>query len=343
MGISWYNLNVRGLDVSEYDKTIDWNKMKSVGNPDFVIMRAGYGKTTDKQFLANWANSHGKTFRLAYWFMDYYSAETSGTAQADYLWNLIKNDYDLPIVVLDIESGGSSYSPPIYEVWDKAQQIARDFLSRMYYHTKRKSAIYTSLSVTELFSNDLKAYPLWVAWYDEMIGSETSKDPTLIRSTSSVISACRENGWTGDVLFWQYASNGDLDDDNIGDGTKIGLGRDVADLNNWLGTKDQFLQFKASGSYKPEEVKVPFKVKVILNGTLNIRSGAGTNYSVVGGAKYGEIYTVYEVSGDWMRIGTNRWFYGIPSYVEKLSDTPPTEPTDSEKLKKLWDAHPEIH
>ena len=104
MGIKWNNFDVKGIDVSKYNGTIDWNKIKSSGCT-FAFIRAGYGKTTDPKFLENWKNAKGKTTRIAYWYMDYYSGYT-GKQQAEYLWNLIKNDYDVPFVALDIESGG---------------------------------------------------------------------------------------------------------------------------------------------------------------------------------------------------------------------------------------------
>lgn len=43
------------------------------------------------------------------------------------------------------------------------------------------------------------------------------------------------------------------------------------------------------------------------NGGLNIRSGKGTGYSVVGGLKNGQAVTVYEESNGWSRIGNGQW------------------------------------
>lgn len=54
-----------------------------------------------------------------------------------------------------------------------------------------------------------------------------------------------------------------------------------------------------------EEKTYTMYVKV--NSTLNVRSGAGTNYSIVGSLKNGDKVTVYETRGNWSRIGTNRW------------------------------------
>ena len=46
---------------------------------------------------------------------------------------------------------------------------------------------------------------------------------------------------------------------------------------------------------------------VTANSGLNVRSGAGTNYSIVGGLSKGTKVTVYEESNGWSRIGRGQW------------------------------------
>ncbi len=46
---------------------------------------------------------------------------------------------------------------------------------------------------------------------------------------------------------------------------------------------------------------------VKVSSSLNVRSGAGTDYNKVGTLKNGDIATVYETNGNWSRIGDNRW------------------------------------
>jgi uncharacterized protein YgiM (DUF1202 family) len=46
---------------------------------------------------------------------------------------------------------------------------------------------------------------------------------------------------------------------------------------------------------------------VSVNSSLNIRSGAGTGYSIVGSLKNGQQVTVYEMSNNWARIGSGQW------------------------------------
>lgn len=271
MGIKWSNFIVHGIDVSKYNGIIDWDKVKASGC-DFAVIRMGYGKTVDPMFLQNWKNAKGKVIRMGYWYMDYYSGY-SGASQADLCWSLIKDDYDIPFVVLDIESGGSSYSPNIYTVWTKAQTIARDFFARMKVlrGTKFKSPsllmrifkpnffalttallrddlIYCSLSMTQIYDADLKEKPLWVAWYDEMMTANGTPN-SAVRTGETVVQAVRDNGWAGKIVLWQYSSDGDIDDNGTPDGiTVFGAQLKEMDLNGWLGTLDEWKIFSGGSA-----------------------------------------------------------------------------------------------
>lgn len=55
---------------------------------------------------------------------------------------------------------------------------------------------------------------------------------------------------------------------------------------------------------------------------VNVRSNAGTEYSKVGALADGTFVTVYETSGNWSRIGTNRWVcsdYLVSTYTSSTS------------------------
>lgn len=68
---------------------------------------------------------------------------------------------------------------------------------------------------------------------------------------------------------------------------------------------------------------------VKVSSRLNVRSGASTNYNKVGSLQNGELVTVYETSGNWSRIGDNRWVCSdylsttayIPQTVQKVNGT----------------------
>jgi LysM repeat protein len=66
------------------------------------------------------------------------------------------------------------------------------------------------------------------------------------------------------------------------------------------------------------------KVRVVASG-LRIRSGAGTNFPVVGTAVQGKIYDLFEVAPpQWHRIGVNQWVWGEGGkYLELNPQTAP--------------------
>ena len=76
------NLAVRGIDISGYNGAIDWAKVKASSH--FVIIRAGYGNTTDKTFLANWANA--SVPKAAYWYMDFFIVALEWIPKAPLQW-----------------------------------------------------------------------------------------------------------------------------------------------------------------------------------------------------------------------------------------------------------------
>ena len=65
-------------------------------------------------------------------------------------------------------------------------------------------------------------------------------------------------------------------------------------------------------------------------GTLNVRSGPGTNYSIVSTLSKGAVVYVVAASGSWKRIGSPiGWVYG--SYVTTGTYVPPTTTTTTDK------------
>lgn len=72
---------------------------------------------------------------------------------------------------------------------------------------------------------------------------------------------------------------------------------------------------------KPSATTKTMYVKV--NTTLNVRSGAGTNYKAVGSLKNGARVTVYEEKNGWSRIGSGQWVSS--SYLTSTTKTTVTK------------------
>jgi hypothetical protein len=65
----------------------------------------------------------------------------------------------------------------------------------------------------------------------------------------------------------------------------------------------------------------PGRYKVIATVMLNVRSGPGMSYPVVGSLKYGEVVNVTENLGGWGKIGAQRYAY--MQYLERIEDPNP--------------------
>ncbi|MHC1739740.1 MAG: glycoside hydrolase family 25 protein [Anaerolineaceae bacterium] len=414
MGITFSSFPIRGIDVSHYNGTINWSLVQA----HFAGIRVGYGRILDTKFRENWQNAKGKVKRFPYWYMDYYSNQIPdasgktfsdidwGKLQAENCWAQLNSDPE-GIVFLDIENGGSSFAPPIATVAARAQAIAKAFLERMDALNGKKNGVYCSMSMLNWFSAWFKDRPLWVAWYNET------------QTNSTVLAAVGKAGWTGKCLVWQYASDGDINNDGIADGITMGIQYKFLDLDGWLGTDAEFNAFfsgivpekvelykvttlinnllvrsgpgileprlrradfpavysiyaekngyglisptlnewiSLSPNYvkrvTPAPVVVPvvvpaadpvlYQVKILIN-NLSVRSGPGILYSWLRRADFPGLYGIYEEKNGFGRISADKkeWINLSANFVQKLSA--PKTLTETEKVAKLWSAHPELH
>lgn len=312
--IAFTQYPIRGIDTSQYNvvnnKQLDYTKAKDNGAM-YVYIRSSYGIVEDEYFKESWTCAKGVLPRRAYHYMDYYSHtsmnisdEEWGRRQARFVWNLIKDDNDDSIIFLDVES--SSIAPKIETVMPRVVRIMAGFYSEIDRLMGKMNGLYTSLSYLQYFVNGFGKRPVWVAWYNEE------------QTPLSVISITRSKGWIGEIWDWQYASDGDIGTDSIGDGIRMGMGERTLDLNIWLRTE---AQFKASFSVptepippdpEPEENTRLVKVMTVMIDGTRIRNKPTTTGSIVLG--YLPIYkiidvldTVIEGQNIWARIGIDQY------------------------------------
>ena len=144
-----------GVDVSTYQGTIDWTKVKASGRA-FAITRVGDGLGGDNTFDANWAGiKKAGMVRGAY---QYFRAGDDPKQQADILLAKIGTpaDGDLP-PTLDLETlDGQSAATVVANV--------KTWLAYVKMKTGRTPMVYTSPGFWPSIGNpDLSAYVLWVA------------------------------------------------------------------------------------------------------------------------------------------------------------------------------------
>ena len=188
---------VNGLDVSIYQKTINWQQAKADGI-DFAIARVGgrgYGAAgkmySDDNFKQNIQGAKAAGMLVGIYFFSQAIDEMEAIAEARYAVELMHEagvyELDLPIF-MDYEfSGGSAGRLTQAKLSKtKATRIARAFCEEVKL-LGYKPGIYANLN---FLNNTIdgaalgKDYPIWAAQYN---------------------SQC---DFTGDYIWWQYASSG---------------------------------------------------------------------------------------------------------------------------------------
>lgn len=173
---------IKGIDVSQWQGNIDFNKVKAAGI-NFVIIRAGYGKYTsqkDPYFEQNYVRAKAAGLNVgAYWYS--YA-------------NIISDAYSEAKACLEVIKG-KTFEMPIYFDLEEQSQFGkgRNFCDNLVktFCTQLENAgyfagLYISRSPLQNYISSAvaKKYALWIAEYGPKLN------------------------WSGDYGIWQYSSSG---------------------------------------------------------------------------------------------------------------------------------------
>lgn len=187
-----------GIDVSHYQNSIDWQRVKATGKVDFVIMKAMYesNKTKDETFEANYAGATNAGInRGVYNFIGSVSA-SDPIADANALLKIL-NGRKLEFGIwLDLES-------------DKIRALGKEKLEdivekecRLFEAAGYTVGIYCSYdwykNVISDKIKDMFAGKFWIACYPK-------NDNGVIVNNLSPKNSCHES------IGWQYSSKGKID------------------------------------------------------------------------------------------------------------------------------------
>ena len=210
-GRLWFNMPsrsrypVRGVDVSHYQGTIDWETI-AAQDMTFAFIKATEGSgTVDECFASNWENARkAGIYAGAYHF---FSFDSGGDTQAENFIATVPFAEDAMPPVIDLEYY-RSHDLPATETVQENLRIMLDALTRYYGKTP---IIYTTNQCYEEYLKDTDMeYILW------------------IRSVFTPPSSALEPAWS----FWQYNPRGLLEGYE-GDEQFI-------DLNAYRGTMEDF-------------------------------------------------------------------------------------------------------
>ncbi len=174
---------VFGIDVSQYQADIDWEKLVKEEKIDFVIIRAVAGKDKiDSKFKTNWKSA--KDHKLIKGAYHYYRPDENSTDQANFfIKNVILEEGDLP-PVLDIEK---------YSRVQSLTSLKNGLLNWLtiveeYYDvTPILYTYYNFYNSTLSKDSRFNKYPVWIAWYN------ITGNPNDVN-----------NDW----VFWQFSDKG---------------------------------------------------------------------------------------------------------------------------------------
>lgn len=198
---------VKGIDVSVFQGTIDWAKVKADGVV-YAMIRVSDGlNTPDTRFAANWSGSRAAgVYHGAYQFFE---PSQDPIAQADLLLSKMgefKAD-DLP-PMLDVEVTGGQSAATI-------AANAKKWLAHVKAKTGRDPILYTG----------------FYFWRDSVGGANVLPSPLFHAQYTTAACPNIPAPWT-DWAFWQYTSSGSVN----------GISGNV-DTDRWNGTKAQLQAF----------------------------------------------------------------------------------------------------
>jgi lysozyme len=197
---------IHGIDISSYQKNIDWNRIDPA-EINFVLIKATEGGDfKDPTFQSNWQHvREKKIISGAYHFFTFCK---SGQEQAkNYIDTVPQAKYTLPPVI-DLEFIGNCKKIPTSAELEKELQSFIDLVEVQYH---RKPLLYTT---HEFYDRYLRGkYPATPIWISDFYS--WNKLPTLSDGRS----------WT----FWQYSERG-----------KVSGIDSLVDLDVFNGTQSQF-------------------------------------------------------------------------------------------------------
>lgn len=160
-------MSIKGIDVSYWQGTIDWAKVKAAGIK-FAVIREGYRRTIDEKFIENvkGATAQGLTV------MVYHFIYTDGASIKENAQSTVNNIKKAGLV----PASTMIFSDLEYDTWTKngetctkerCSQYTKQYLEELKALGCQKLGIYANIDYWRNYYTDelKKKYPLWLADY----------------------------------------------------------------------------------------------------------------------------------------------------------------------------------
>lgn len=176
-------MKIKGIDVSEHNGKIDFNKVKNDGI-EFVIIRIGYGGSApkkDDRFEENYQNAKKAGLKVGTYLYSYANSESDVKAEIGAILKWLSGkSFDLPFY-LDVEDAKTQGKLSVNELTNYVYKICENVEKAGYF-----TGIYASKNwfETKLDMTKLNRFTVWLAQW--------STNPT----------------YQGSYGMWQYTSDG---------------------------------------------------------------------------------------------------------------------------------------
>lgn len=198
--VSKYKRNYKGIDVSEFNHSINWALVKRSG-VEFAMIRVGYrGYGTegnfkeDANFKINIESAKKAGVPVGIYFVTQATNKNEAIEEANWVINKIKGyNINYPVAI-DIER---STKPNGSGRADDLDKNTRTYLAKIFCQTIQASGytplVYTNVqwATNKLDMSQLSAYDTWIASYKENVQSGP--------------------GYNGKYSMWQHTSSGKVD------------------------------------------------------------------------------------------------------------------------------------
>lgn len=171
---------LKGIDVSAWQSTIDWAKVKNSGI-QFAILRIGYATTIDKTFETNYLNAKKVNMPIGVYLYSYAKSVEGAKNEANAVIRWLK--------------GKSLELPVYYDIEDKAQaSLSKETRTKM----------------CEAFCNTIEAAGFWAGIYSNKNWAENYVDGTKLgkRYTYWIAQYASKCTYKGNFDIWQHTSSG---------------------------------------------------------------------------------------------------------------------------------------
>ena len=179
------------IDISAYQKDINWDTIKSVGDVDGAIIRVGWGMSynddagIDSKFDRNIKAVQRLGIPYSIYLYGYAACNSAAEKEAKFVTEMMKK-YNIPSNTFIWYDAEENRSRDIYN------QVIPTFVNRMHSNGYKNVGVYGNLYYLDstngvLNTNTIRNYPIWIAQYYKKLQ------------------------YTGNWNGWQFTSTGNID------------------------------------------------------------------------------------------------------------------------------------